>query len=278
MTSGIRSNWMKAIRLCMDLQNSNKNKESKSSQDSTGSSARTNDDMDIDSSSSSSSRASDNTRGAEKKKFTGSKRRHYSDVNPGNISKMLSIKGLTLDSSKSLSQSISSHSSGSSITSSKEPSVEREVKPESALPSHMDLATGSKHGKYDQYWSGDTESNIPLRRFVEGSDSHVTNGGTSADQASKAKADEEERKRRAKSPSAKIKERSRAKSPKLHSPPPDENDGKFSYRTPATQDVEKMSVSSEDIDYMESIDMDVCILTFSVLSLNENFLSTFYLS
>ncbi|KAL4239345.1 hypothetical protein ACF0H5_000162 [Mactra antiquata] len=257
MTSGIRSNWMKAIRLCMDLQNSNKNKESKPSQDSTVSLARTNDDMDIDSSSSSSSRTSDNTRGGDKKKFNGNKRRHYSDVNPGNISKMFSIKGLTLDTSKSLSQSMSSHSSGSSLSSSKEPSIEREVKAESALPSHMDLATSSKQGKYDQYnWSSEGETNIPLRRFVEGSDSHVGNVTQSNDQTNKSKAEEEERKRRAKSPSAKIKERSRAKSPKLHSPPPDESDAKFSYRTPAAADVDKISVSSEEIDYMESIDMD----------------------
>lgn len=258
MTSGIRSNWMKAIRLCMDLQNSNKNKESEPSVESSASisSARTNDDMDIDSSSSS-SRTSDNVRGVEKKKFLVNKRRHYSDVNPGNISKMFSIKGLTLDSSKLLAQSVSSHSSGSSL-SSKEPSLDREIKPESILPSHMDLATVSKHNKYEQYWHKEAGSNIPFRRFVEGSDSHVTSSNSSLDQSTKEKdkQDEEERRRRAKSPSAKIKERSRAKSPKLHSPPPGEADSKFTYIPPNRED-DKMSVSSGDLDYLDNV--DVCI-------------------
>lgn len=257
MTSGIRSNWMKAIRLCMDLQNSNKNKESEASVESSASisSARTNDDMDIDSSSSS-SRTSDNAR-VEKKKFLINKRRHYSDVNPGNISKMFSIKGLALDSSKLLAQSVSSHSSGSSL-SSKEPSLDREIKPESNLPSHMDLATGSKHSKYDQYWHKEAGSNIPFRRFVEGSDSHVTSSNSSLDQLNKQtdKQDEEERRRHAKSPSTKIKERSRAKSPKLHSPPPGEADNKFTY-IPTNREDDKMSVSSGDLDYLDNV--DVCI-------------------
>lgn len=260
MTSGIRSNWMKAIRLCMDLQNSSKNKESSVESSASSAVARTNDDMDIDTSSSS-SRTSDSTRGDERKKYVANKRRHYSDVNPGNISKMFSIKGLTLDSSKSLSQSVSSQSSGSSLSSSKEPSQEREIKAESSLPSHMDLATVPKHGKYDQYWQGESGSNIPFHRFVEGSDSHVTVPNSFVDQSSKStdKFDEEERKKRAKSPSAKIKERSRAKSPKLHSPPPGESETKFTYVT-SNKEAEKMSVSSDELDYMDAV--DVCILCY----------------
>ena len=248
MTSGIRSNWMKAIRLCMDLQNSNKNKESKSSIDSTASSstARTNDDMDIETSSSS-SRTSDSARGPEKKKFIAKARRHYSDVNPGNIGKMFSVAG---------------SSSGSSLASSKEPSLERDIKPESTLQTHMDLATTPKHGKYEPYWhGGDTGTNIPFRRFVEGSDSHVTSSTSSIDQSNKSeKYDEEERKKHGKSPSAKIKERSRAKSPKLHSPPPGEAESKFSYMTAPPGDDDRMSVSS-DLDYMDAVD-DVCILLY----------------
>lgn len=254
MTSGIRSNWMKAIRLCMDLQNSNKNKEAKPLDvSSSSSSVRTNDDMDIDTSSSS-SKVSDKSRGSDKKDFLRKNRRHYSDVNPGNISKMFSIQGLTLD--KSLSQSASSQSSASSsMLSAKEPAVEHNIQPELSLPSHMDLATASK-GKYDQFaWSRDNANNIPFGRFVEGSDSHVTSSGASADQASKSSSDkeEEDRKRRAKSPSAKIKERSRAKSPKLHSPPPE--DSKFTYHTPNAEEEDKMSTSSDDISYM---DAEVC--------------------
>ncbi|XP_060582101.1 golgin subfamily A member 4-like isoform X4 [Ruditapes philippinarum] len=243
MTSGIRSNWMKAIRLCMDLQKSNKNKESKSSIDSTASSstARTNDDMDVDTSSSS-SRTSDSARGPEKKKFIAKARRHYSDVNPGNIGKMFSLTG---------------SSSGSSLASSKEPSLEREIKPESSLQTHMDLATAPKHGKYEPYWHGEAGSNIPFRRFVEGSDSHVTSSTSSIDQSNKSdKYDEEERKKHGKSPSAKIKERSRAKSPKLHSPPPGETESKFTYMTESPGDDEKMSVSSEDLDYLDAVDDD----------------------
>lgn len=258
MTSGIRSNWMKAIRLCMDLQNSNKNKESKPSElPSSSSSVRTNDDMDIDSSSSSSSKTSDKGRGVEKKDFIRKNRRHYSDVNPGNISKMFSVQGLTLD--KSLSQSTAGQSSAaSSVASSKD----SEIRPELSLPSHMDLATTQK-GKYNQFpWSKDSGSSIPFRRFVEGSDSHVTVAGAAADQSSNPSSDkdEEERKRRAKSPSAKIKERSRAKSPKLHSPPPGHEENKFTYRTEREED--KMSVSSEDISYMD--DGEVCTLMLHI--------------
>jgi len=254
MTSGIRSNWMKAIRLCMDLQNSNKAKESKQQDlsSSSSSSVRTNDDMDIDTSSTS-SKVSDKSRNTDKKDFLRKNRRHYSDVNPGNISKMFSIQGLTLD--KSLSQSTSSQSSAaSSVPSSKEPAKEHDIKPELSLPSHMDLATTSK-GKYEQFgWN--TTSNVPFNRFVEGSDSTATTSGATVDQESKVAndKDEEERKRRSKSPSAKIKERSRAKSPKLHSPPPD--DTKFTYRPTTGEEEDKMSVSSDDISYM---DAEVCI-------------------
>jgi hypothetical protein len=261
MTSGIRSNWMKAIRLCMDLQNSNKNKDLKSSGDSSASSlsARTNDDMDIDSSSSS-SRTSDGSRGAQKKKYAGG-RRHNSDVNPGNIGKLFSIKDIKLDTSRPQTQSVSSNSTTSSIASSKESTAEREIKPETALPSHMDFATAPKQPKYDQYWTGETGSNIPFRRFVEGSDSHVTSSTSSVDQAIKPadKSDDEDRKKHAKSPSTKIKERTRAKSPKLHSPPPGESESKFSYVTMPPHEDEKMSVSSDDIDYMDAVDPDVCI-------------------
>ncbi|XP_052819557.1 centromere-associated protein E-like isoform X4 [Mya arenaria] len=259
MTSGIRSNWMKAIRLCMDLQNTNKNKDSKTSELSASSSSiRTGDDMEIDTSSTASSRTSDSGR-PEKKEFIRNKRRHYSDVNPGNISKMFSVKGLTLDNSKPLAQSVSSQSS---ITSSKESSVEREMHPELSLPPHMDLATNSKQTKYDVYaWSGAAGGNIPFRRFVEGSDGQVTSSSSSLDQSAKSSADkndEEERKRRAKSPSAKIKERSRAKSPKLHSPPPEpEEEHKFTYHTGAAADIDKMSVSSnEDMAYNDMDDND----------------------
>jgi len=245
---------MKAIRLCMDLQNTNKNKEAKALEMSASSSSvRTGDDMEIDSSSTaSSSRGSDSGR-PEKKELIRNKRRHYSDVNPGNIGKMFSIKGLTLDNSKPVSQSVSSADA-----------VEQEIRPEMSLPSHMDLATGPKTVKYDvTSWSGGG-GNIPFRRFVEGSDSNTTSPASSIDLTAKSTADklaEEERRQRAKSPSTKVKEKKRSKSPKLHSPPPEpETTGKFSYITGSSLEEDKMSVSSsEEIPYMD--DHDVCTVS-----------------
>ena len=252
MTSGIRSNWMKAIRLCMDLQNSNKN-DGKSLAES---SQRTTDDMDIETSSTSSAASVEKGRGPEKKKETvRNVRRHYSDVNPGKISKMFSIKGLMLDNSKPTS------GSSSSAASSKEPSVERETRQEHATQPITTQEVGWKPSKYEQVWHGDTSNGIPFRRFVEGSDSHVTAPVVSTETTAKSgdKSDDEDRKKRAKSPSAKIKERSRAKSPKLHSPPPGhEQENAFTFRT-NEQEEDKMSVSSEEIDFADGVD-DVCMI------------------
>ena len=262
MTSGIRSNWMKAIRLCMDLQNSNKNKPPSQSADSSVTS-RTNDDMEIEAATA--SRLSQNpeaSKPVEKKDFGRNVRRHYSDVNPGNIGKMFSIKGLTLD-SKGLSHSLSSQastSSGSNSTaSSKEPSVERESRTEQKTsPPRTEIAAIPKQGKYSgglqHAWSGD---GIPFRRFVEGSDSHVTPPPVTAESTTKSIIDkkEEETKKRNKSPSVRIKEKSRAKSPKLHSPPPGhEPEDKFSFRHPVSSDnveEDNISVSSEDMDIVD---------------------------
>ena len=262
MTSGIRSNWMKAIRLCMDLQNSNKNKPPSQSADSSVAS-RTNDDMEIETASA--SRLSQNpetSKPAEKKEFGRNVRRHYSDVNPGNIGKMFSIKGLTLD-SKGLSHSLSSQastSSGSNSTaSSKEPSVERESRTEQKTsPPRTEVAAIPKQGKYSglqHAWSGD---GIPFRRFVEGSDSHVTPAPVTTETTTKSlndRKEEEEKKKRNKSPSVRIKEKSRAKSPKLHSPPPGhEPEEKFSFRHPVSSDnveEDNISVSSGDMDIVD---------------------------
>ena len=261
MTSGIRSNWMKAIRLCMDLQNSNKNKPPSPSADSSVAS-RTNDDMEIETAAA--SRLSQNpetSKPPEKKEYARNVRRHYSDVNPGNIGKMFSVKGLTLD-SKGLSHSLSSQASTSSgsnsAASSKEPSVERESRTEQRTsPPRTEIAAIPKQGKYSapqHTWSSD---GIPFRRFVEGSDSHVTPPPVTAEitKSSSDLKEDDEKKRRNKSPSVRIKEKSRAKSPKLHSPPPgQELDEKFTFRPTISSDhmeEDNISVSSGDMDIVD---------------------------
>ena len=260
MTSGIRSNWMKAIRLCMDLQNSNKNKSASQSTDTSSLvSPRTNDDMEIDTAASASrlTHATDNTKPPEKKEFTRNIRRHYSDVNPGNIGKMFSIKGLAVDSSKaplhSLTSQSSTSSSLSSPSSSKEPSVERESRAEQKTsPPRTELSAVPKQYPGLQHtWHGD---GIPFRRFVEGSDSHVTPPPSTevTSKSSSDKKEEEERKRRNKSPSVRIKEKSRAKSPKLHSPPPGhDQEDKFTFHPTISSDhteEDNLSISSGDLD------------------------------
>ena len=252
---------MKAIRLCMDLQNSNKNKSPSQSADTNSiSPPRTNDDMEIDTGAAASrlTQSTDTSKPPEKKEFARNIRRHYSDVNPGNIGKMFSIKGLTVDSSKALSHSltgqVSTSSSSSSAMSSKEPSIERESQQEQKTsPPRSELSAIPKQGKYpglQQSWAGD---GIPFRRFVEGSDSHVT-PPPSTEVTSKSpgdKKEEEERKRRNKSPSVRIKEKSRAKSPKLHSPPPGHEEEKFSFHPMISSDPteeDNLSVSSNDLD------------------------------
>ena len=263
MTSGIRSNWMKAIRLCMDLQNSNKNKSPAQSTDSsTVVSPTASDDIEVNTAAAARlTQAPENTKQPEKKDFTRNIRRHYSDVNPGNIGKMFSIKGLTLD-SKSLSHSLASGSPSSSTvssaSSSKEPSVERESRSEQkTLPPQPEVSVIPKQGKYQapqHTWLGDS---IPFRRFVEGSDSHVIPPPTTevTTKSSSDKREEEERKRRNKSPSVRIKEKTRAKSPKLHSPPPGhEPEEKFTFRPTVSSDHtedDTISVSSGDMDIVD---------------------------
>lgn len=260
MTSGIRSNWMKAIRLCMDLQNSNKNKPPSQSPDSSVSSPRTNDDMEVETASSRIAQTSDNAKPTEKKEYDR-KGRHYSDVSPRNIEKMFSIKGLTLDSkglSHSFTSQVSTSSGSTSASSAKESSIDRESRAEqTASPPRTEPAAIPKQGKYSgpqHTWSGD---GIPFRRFVEGSDSHVNPPPVTevTSKTSSDKKEEEDRKRRNKSPSVRIKEKSRAKSPKLHSPPPGhEPEEKFTYHPTVSSgrtEEDNISVSSGDMDIVD---------------------------
>lgn len=211
MTSGIRNNWMKAVRLCMDLQNSSVKRNTVSvSEMSRESSPRTVDDIDLNSSAPLLSRkisanhqnATSHPLGDTRKK-DGSKniRRHYSDVNPGNVGKMLSVKemlGVDINSMVAVKENTSQDALDE---------IEGQTTPKST-----DAGKAS-------YW---LSSNLSLGRYVEGSESTSANTAASGDAArrpvlSESRKEEEERRMRAKSPSARIKEKSRSKSLKLSS-------------------------------------------------------------
>ncbi|XP_061181888.1 uncharacterized protein LOC133190336 isoform X6 [Saccostrea echinata] len=217
MTSGIRNNWMKAIRLVMDLQQSGGSKNSSGeSEHSSG------EDLEINLSSSGrlslspDSRSSTESPSPMKKEPTiKNVRRHYSDVNPGNVGKMLSVKealpNLNLE-----SITLPSSLTAGSLSSSRESSVEKEegrMKPiiitESPSPESDSLSLSA--------------NSLPLRRFVEGSDISAestapTSESRSLGISSESKKEETEKQRRAKSPSARVKDKSRVRSPWLHSP------------------------------------------------------------
>lgn len=209
MTSGIRNNWMKAIRLVMDLQTSGGSKRNSNVSESDSSlSPRTGEE--IDSSVLNSSNASSvleegslqkevSPKVEQKKAAIKPTRRHNSDVNPGNVSKMLKIKDIV-------------------------GSLERiDIPP--ATVGMVTVEMGEAKKRDDVVDSApDQESlmssdGMPVGRYVEGSDD-VQYRRPIISESKK----EEERKRRGKSPSARVKEKSRAKSPKLMSPPPDSDD------------------------------------------------------
>ncbi|XP_062614667.1 uncharacterized protein LOC134276428 isoform X3 [Saccostrea cucullata] len=217
MTSGIRNNWMKAIRLVMDLQQSGGSKNSSGeSEHSSG------EDLEINLSSSGrlslspDSRSSTESPGPIKKEPTiKNVRRHYSDVNPGNVGKMLSVKD-ALPNLNLESITLPPSFTVGSLSSSRESSVEKEegrVKPmivtESPSPDSDSLSLSA--------------NSLPLRRFVEGSDISAesavpTSESRSLGISSESKKEETEKQRRAKSPSVRVKDRSRVRSPRLHSP------------------------------------------------------------
>lgn len=213
MTSGIRNNWMKAIRLVMDLQQSGGSKNnSGESEQSSG------EDLEINLSNSGRLSLSPDSRSStespkllKKDQTTKNVRRHYSDVSPGNVSKILSVKevlpSLNLE-SITLPPILSD-----SLPSSRENSVEKEeskINPiiitEVSSPESDSLSLGA--------------SGTSLKRFVEGSD-HISAESavsTSLGVSSESRKEEAEKERRAKSPSARIKDKSRVRSPRLHSP------------------------------------------------------------
>ncbi|KAL3876263.1 hypothetical protein ACJMK2_034131 [Sinanodonta woodiana] len=255
MTSGIRNNWMKAIRLCMDLQSGvKKNLVHGSNAESTSTipTPRTIDDLDLESSTNSQLSTGNPEKSRTLRDLTKPVRRHYSDVNPSNVGKLFSLKDMSsndvlLSQSAILSLPTEQHLEQAVANTSE--SIESQS------------TSSSKSGNYpstssqETFWSSTT--GLPMRRYVEGSDSLISSrqsaeslpkpGGRSGGEKSE---DEEERMRRAKSPSTKIKERSRTKTPKLHSPPPEQKDP-YNFR---------MSIPGErvgeDHDSVHSEDMD----------------------
>ncbi|XP_022319320.2 uncharacterized protein LOC111122066 isoform X4 [Crassostrea virginica] len=235
MTSGIRNNWMKAIRLVMDLQQSGGSKNnSGESEQSSG------EDLEINLSNSGRLSLSPDSRSTtespkllKKDQTTKNVRRHYSDVSPGNVSKILSVKevlpSLNLE-SITLPPILSD-----SLPSSRENSVEKEeskINPiiitEVSSPESDSLSLGA--------------SGTSLKRFVEGSD-HISAESavsTSLGVSSESRKEEAEKERRAKSPSARIKDKSRVRSPRLHSP--------------HDTDEELLEHSSDRVDGLSSVD------------------------
>ncbi|XP_050391694.1 golgin subfamily A member 4 isoform X1 [Patella vulgata] len=239
MTSGIRNNWMKALRLCMDLHNSSAKRKHASSlagKALMGLTARASDDFEV-SGASGGTKAVTNPSGETAFQLVGSRRetknirRHHSDVNPGNVSKVLSVSEFSgaLDTANlNLSSStVSNESPGTGTgSSSASDTTEEDRSRSSRIPKHH----GSTSSQDSLSWS---QSSAPIRRYVEGSDSIPSSSTSSSDHPRRSKHNitidvkkEEERRdqlRRGKSPSARIKEKSRStKAPRLHSPPPEE--------------------------------------------------------
>lgn len=117
---------------------------------------------------------------------------------------------------------------------------------------------------------------LPLKRYVEGSDSMVAapvlQGAESRRSkrniTSESSKEEEKREmmRRAKSPSARIKEKSRAaKTPRLHSPPP-EDEGYEYQRSQGSGHADSSQLLSDTEDDMDmTISSEVCLVEWGVV-------------
>ncbi|KAK3586036.1 hypothetical protein CHS0354_033163 [Potamilus streckersoni] len=253
MTSGIRNNWMKAIRLCMDLQSGVKKAGPNAESTPSITSQRTSDDLDLDSSTNSQLLTGNPEKSRPLRDLTKPARRHYSDVNPSNVGKLFSLKDMgnhdVMLSQKSAILSLPAEKHLEQVVANTSESIESQS------------TSSSKSGNFpstssqETFWSSTT--GLPMRRYVEGSDS-LTSSGQSSESLPKSggrsggdkSEDEEERMRRAKSPSTKIKERSRTKTPKLHSPPPEQKEPyNFHMSIPGERvGDDHDSVHSEDMD------------------------------
>ncbi|CAC5402199.1 Protein outspread,Myosin phosphatase Rho-interacting protein [Mytilus coruscus] len=203
MTSGIRNNWMKAVRLVMDLQNSNVKSESKSS--STDSSRQGSEELDQTAITNrlGTSASSDSKQDTKKKEGFKNSRRHHSDINLAvNVGQLLKVN--------EMSDSLEGLDLGNV-----------QVPEQSTLP--KDIADAGDEPKLKMSASESAVDSLPLNRFVEGSENStsVSSSTTSVDptrpKKSESKKEEDERKQRAKSPSARIKDKTRSKAQKISS-------------------------------------------------------------
>lgn len=257
MTMGIRDNWMKAIRLCMEL-HSTVPKWKLSSSHAGGSLSSKNpprtsvDDLEFKSGIVASSTAAvTGASGETAFQLVGHKephrrenqkpaRRHHSDVNPGNVSKVLSVKEFTASLEPSGDMQASSTSGHNTDNSSVTGSVTQDrgdLTPRaSKIPRHHSPSNESVAWLSRSNTTGSIRDGTPkMKRFVEGSDNlpAVANSGAAAQGPEQTKSTpkrnitsestkeevKREMMRRAKSPSARVKEKSRAaKTPRLHSP------------------------------------------------------------
>ncbi|CAG5129035.1 unnamed protein product, partial [Candidula unifasciata] len=263
MTLGIRDNWMKAIRLCMELHSTVPKWKLASSPAGTAHSTKSPpraslDDLEFKLGVAESSTTAVTGAGGETAfQLVGHKdpyrresqkpiRRHHSDVSPGNVSKMLSVKEFTagLEPAGSAAVSPASPSTSSSLTSSRAQNVSADVtsrvskKPKQHSPTGEYLVRPSRNNPAENMRDGTPK----MKRFVEGSDNMpIVSSGAAAQGPEQAKSipkrsvtsesTKEEVKRemmrRAKSPSARVKEKSRAaKSPRMNSA-----DESFSYHS-----------------------------------------------
>ncbi|XP_076459730.1 uncharacterized protein LOC143292921 isoform X2 [Babylonia areolata] len=297
MTSGIRNNWMKAIRLCMDMHSSSSSKRGLATT-LTGKAlanltARTTDDFDTRSGASASATSTavvTGSKGETAFQLVGRRepgrrenrnvRRHHSDVNPGNVSKMFSIKPFTtnLDQPDPPPPPSSSSSSSSATMSNASADGGQRLLPTSGHHAGQEVEkvdSSPRASKIPRHHSPSSESllhsapgsSLPLKRYVEGSDSLVvaapvlqgvesrrSKRNMTGDGGSGSIKEEEKKRemmRRAKSPSARVMEKSRAaKTPRLHSPPPDEEGFEY-HRTPGSGQTDSSQLLSDTEDDMD---------------------------
>ena len=244
MTSGIRNNWMKAIRLVMDLQHSSVKSDGKSSSDS---SRQSSEEPDSTATTSKPGVTASNTNEGKqdsKKKDGGKNRRHHSDINlAANVGQLLKVKdmGDCLD--------------GLDFETVQVP--EKSVQP-------REVADAGDEPKLKPSISEPAVDSLPLNRFVEGSENLTTSSAltTSTDptrpKKSESKKEEDGKKHRAKSPSARIKDKTRSKGQKTASedvrmaiPGSDKDDTKYSSSDGDTGDQES---STAETSYHSLID------------------------
>ncbi|XP_069124825.1 uncharacterized protein [Argopecten irradians] len=261
MTSGIRNNWLKAIRLVMDLQTGTKSTSSLLS-NSADSSPRTVDDLDLSASADSSrlsgsidSRSSsESPKEIHKRATTKNMRRHYSDVSPGNVK--FSVKDLSPPLSRiSQPPTIVGVVSGGNTPPEKNSLVGQGDQVDSA---NKNLLSSSKFSPEpsSSLTSSRTE---PMNRYVEGSDgsplpSSVPSASVAGEDfnsrravSSESKKEEDEKSRRAKSPSARVKEKSRSsKGGKVQTPPQQASDDE-GYGLSAAAEEETVSLQVMDL-------------------------------